>query len=1352
MSGIGVRGDAPALAAWRRLGDTNGRLQSSMERLASGLRIRRSADDAAGLAASDRLRSQVYGLQRAKMNVLDGISLLQVVDGAYNTVTDMLQRMRSLTVQAASDTITDDDRRLHILPELEELYEEIDRISEMTEFNGRKVFGDRLPTMSTRMETYFPVSPFAGAKTFLEGTRQTFARGVQDTFRPGTTQIGSAGAPTGATEVFGLGTTDSFPFAARGTVDPFNDHGDTEVFNSIGVTEAPVTPGTTEALSTGATESFTRGLVEFFSIDDPAVDNVLTLNEAPEDYNPGLNGSEIVTLNDTLQLSQGLGEYSLVGNVITIDPTLLSPLDSVTVRYIGAGGNTFTLADPVEAYGAVGSEIVRLEGVALTRDVDYTVAGADITLIDGKRLVGNNNDAGYHVEVEYVPAGGNTFTLGGVIDDYAAPPAGSEVVTLTGMTLGGAVNGAVLTKGVDYQITGAGDEITLIGDSRLTTNDGAAVGAQGQSLSVDYVTAAENTIALSDVADPDGVEVRVDGALQTQGVDYLLQAGDTEVQFVGPGRLVGRQDVAISYLRPGDEVISLAGVPLDLNLDPTLADSEEVRVNGALMTAGVDYIFTAPDEISFLPGRITGDPNVTISYLTAAESNAFTLSGVPIDYAPDAGSERVLVDGVEMTRGAAADYTLAGNVVTFNPGRLRGEHDVTIGFVTDPAVNDFTLSSSPADYLPADPARAGSEIVTKILPDASTVLLAAGVDYRFTAPDQIQLMDAGRLRGGEDVQIGYVRAPELTLALPDVPDDLTTVVTVNGPGGPVVLGAGQWSFVPGPFPSATIQIADGVVAGDPTDVTVEYQTSGGRIEFQNAPLDYDPAPNLAGSERFYIDGVEQTPGVDYGFVDADTIQVADITKLAGNPEIRLEYPFLAGANTLTLSQTPAQYAAPPNGSETVDVTSGAVGSPPVSGLLTKDTHYTVAGNLITLLAAGRVYGDPTLAVGYVADGDNTMMLAGTPLDYQPAMAGSEVVTIDGAAPLDRSAGDYALAGNQVTLQGPHRLVSGPHTVVVQYAASNDFRISPVIAVGGQEFPGWIIDGTVSVTVDGAPVAMDAANGWSLVETPGGSTTDYVNPDTGRNFRVDQQLYDYDFRLNGASRLVGDNGGAGHEVEFSFTFNPHEEYQLNVPPGTVVSNEEVRNIFLGEIGESPTDGYEIVQTTWVEEQQTLGSRQRNYFIVNEETAPYVRSATQLTYDYVTGTVFDPHSFIIQAGANEGQIIPLDIETWSADSIGLGAVNVTNRETSSDSLDVLDEAIDRISEMRTRSGSKQNRLEKALYFVGESRDHQATAESRIRDLDVSDEVVLFSRDKILQQAGTSALAQANLISKTALALLR
>jgi flagellin len=140
-----VNTNIAAINAHRNLVASGVSLGKSIEKLSSGLRINRAADDAAGLSISEKLRAQIRGVQQAQRNAQDAISMIQTAEGALTEVHSMLQRMRELALQAANDTLSADDRAA-INSEIQELADEIDAISDRTKFNGKNLLDGNLAT------------------------------------------------------------------------------------------------------------------------------------------------------------------------------------------------------------------------------------------------------------------------------------------------------------------------------------------------------------------------------------------------------------------------------------------------------------------------------------------------------------------------------------------------------------------------------------------------------------------------------------------------------------------------------------------------------------------------------------------------------------------------------------------------------------------------------------------------------------------------------------------------------------------------------------------------------------------------------------------------------------------------------------------------------------------------------------------------------------------------------------------------------------------------------------------------------------------------------------------------------
>jgi flagellin len=136
--GLRIRTNVESLKATNSLAKTKREESKTLQKLSSGSRINSASDDAAGLAISEKLKSQISSTRQAVRNSNDGISMIQTAEGGMNEVSNILIRLRELSIQASSDTVGDDERRFSDL-EAQQLMSEVDRIASSTEFNGRKL-------------------------------------------------------------------------------------------------------------------------------------------------------------------------------------------------------------------------------------------------------------------------------------------------------------------------------------------------------------------------------------------------------------------------------------------------------------------------------------------------------------------------------------------------------------------------------------------------------------------------------------------------------------------------------------------------------------------------------------------------------------------------------------------------------------------------------------------------------------------------------------------------------------------------------------------------------------------------------------------------------------------------------------------------------------------------------------------------------------------------------------------------------------------------------------------------------------------------------------------------------------
>ncbi|PID14419.1 flagellin [Sporosarcina sp. P34] len=185
-----------ALNTHRQLNTASTNQSKSMEKLASGLRINKAGDDAAGLAISEKMRGQIRGLDQASKNAQDGISMIATAEGALNETHDILQRMRELSVQSSNDTNTLDDRK-EIQKEVEQLKSEINRISDTTEFNTQKLLNGSLGAVgSSDDNTVVKLETASGLKKG-DYTVDVSTAATVKTAAEGTTAFAGAGTDTG---------------------------------------------------------------------------------------------------------------------------------------------------------------------------------------------------------------------------------------------------------------------------------------------------------------------------------------------------------------------------------------------------------------------------------------------------------------------------------------------------------------------------------------------------------------------------------------------------------------------------------------------------------------------------------------------------------------------------------------------------------------------------------------------------------------------------------------------------------------------------------------------------------------------------------------------------------------------------------------------------------------------------------------------------------------------------------------------------------------------------------------------------------------------------------------------------
>jgi flagellin len=357
-----VQHNMTAMNTNRQLGISTNALAKSTEKLSSGYRINRAADDAAGLAISEKMRSQIRGLNQASTNAQDGISMIQTAEGALQESHSILQRMRELTIQAANGTETDEDRG-NIQDEITQLQDELDRISETTEFNTMKLLDGSLNGGGTAVTSAGP--KFGEYNTTMQAFISSDISGVQITTNTSATLGG-----------------ESALWNADGTELTLNLHDGTTY------TEAEIDALVKNAKQEDSTNSNNPANVEI-NLNNGVFTASSTTATTTSGTAAGVKASADVTLNG---LTAGTNAVGVTGMTITANKYGADNNVTINIDFTAEGGEEECTLTTAATYNADGS--VATKG-------QYTLSlatGKEYTEQDIEKLLA---EAGFSANVEF---------------------------------------------------------------------------------------------------------------------------------------------------------------------------------------------------------------------------------------------------------------------------------------------------------------------------------------------------------------------------------------------------------------------------------------------------------------------------------------------------------------------------------------------------------------------------------------------------------------------------------------------------------------------------------------------------------------------------------------------------------------------------------------------------------------------------------------------------------------------------------------------------------------------------------------------------------------------------------------
>jgi len=717
-----INTNVASLNAQRNLGKSQNDLNQSMQRLSSGLRINSAKDDAAGLAISDRMTAQITGLNQAVRNANDGISLSQTAEGALQESTNILQRIRELAVQSANDTNSASDRE-SLQAEVDQLIEELDRIADTTQFNGKNLLDGTMTDATFQVGANAGVSQTISFSIDSAETSKLSAVGTVIEAPNGDAVSGSDvngtalaagdlvvnGKEVGATD----GTNSSLAGAintAAGETIATATNVQTLDFSTVNLESTDAAVGTGEAYTDGtdaaAADVGTAG----------ALTNAATASyESQTIVLTGIVANDGDTLSFTFD-GGGTYDWTVNSGDGSDADAIGAALDTLgTVTETGGNGNDFTFSydagsDTLTVTQASGTEGPIGEfSIALADDsgdtvvhdptggtaaaeasagvanqaseYTFTVTAAEAATIDGTTIQFNGSDL-TGLDLSGVTDQASLATALEATDEISSATFAGDTLTIVGNATG--------TTGEDFSITGEGftdaDGTPAVASTMdLTIDDAGAATVTALDLTVEGVAVDDSSIDYSSISDVAGLVSALDGLSEisaadngdgtitissaTAGTAGTLAAG-TVVGDATSGALV-QEDATVSgtySLTIGSDTIDIAAAAggevtaeeVAAEIDALSDYSAEVTDDGRIqITQATGAAFDMSEDID-LDGVGAGAAEGTASGFATVGSTASTFNGqVSLDSTNDITVEEVTTGAL-----AASGLNTAGNATT----------------------------------------------------------------------------------------------------------------------------------------------------------------------------------------------------------------------------------------------------------------------------------------------------------------------------------------------------------------------------------------------------------------------------------------------------------------------------------------------------------------------------------------------------------------------------------------------------------------------------------------------------------------------------------------------------------------
>ena len=699
-----INTNVKAMMAQESMRTSNLKLSTTMERLATGLRINSAKDDAAGLAITNRMTAQSRGFSMAIRNANDGVSMAQTADGAYGQVTSMLQRMRELAVQASNGSLAGDDRA-SIQLEIEELQKEIDNVAETTNFNNIKLLdgtAQNIILQTGANEGDVINVGFDSVKTKDIGSG---ARPAVTSFGGTTANGGNLAMVSGDLTLNGvlvgasLAEDDSVSFGDRATTTAASYTGSSAIAKAAAINRVSEQSGVVAtvndtqvlgAVMTAATltgSMFING-IETASITTSSVDNELNRSLVADAINAISTQTGVRAVN-TSDDTQGVQLTADDGRNITIS------FDTLTAAATGVGA----AATYVGTYS-----LHTLDGSAI--DIDHQVFNEDTAISTGLRVGSYEADLAQFVTANRAVGGGE-----GSLN--------SDTLIINGYTISAAID-ADDTASTEQSLDGTNTAITDANKANSAIAIAASINKRSDEHGVTAIAEA-NTLRGGAAFNGTGADT---GIIQINGVDIDIAATSQDAVIERINQYSGQTGVVAQVYGDAMELVAEDGRNISLAMD---------TYTGAAATLGLSGVtFGTADANAtthYASVRLVSDKAFTIQRSTETDATNFVSLGFRIGTFGGSNTGVKVADVDASTQSGASQAITAIDAAIQDvanaqsrSGAFQNRLDAVIGVLSESNENISAARSRilDTDYATETTALAKSQIVQQ----AATAMLA----------------------------------------------------------------------------------------------------------------------------------------------------------------------------------------------------------------------------------------------------------------------------------------------------------------------------------------------------------------------------------------------------------------------------------------------------------------------------------------------------------------------------------------------------------------------------------------------------------------------------------------------------